>query len=274
MKDVNTIEHSLITNYRKKIYKPFVEAIRDFNLIEENDKVCVALSGGKDSLILAKLIQESIKHGPIKFEAEFINMDPGYDDYHKELILNNCKNLNIPIKVYPTDIFHVLDKHVEGNPCYLCARMRRGALYKIAKNLGCNKIALGHHFNDVIETTLLNILYSGNYKTMIPKLPSDNYEGLTLIRPLFYVHEIDIKRFMKSHDIIAMSCGCTVTRGEHDSKRKEIKNLIEELKKTNRDVELSIFNSAKNVNIDAVLGYKENNEYIDFNKIYEKRIKK
>lgn len=271
MKDNKHIENSIITKFRAKLYSRFVKAIIDYKLIEEGDKVCVAMSGGKDSLLLAKLIQESIKHGPINFEAEFISMNPGYLQENLDLIKYNCEKMEIPVKFFDSDIFDILNNHFEGNPCYMCARMRRGKLYKIAQELGCNKIALGHHFNDVIETTLLNVLYSGNFKTMVPKLPSDNFPGITLIRPLYYVREKDILHFMAYNEIKAMNCGCTVAAGETPSKRREIKELIANLKLIHNDVDLSIFNAANNVHLEAVLGYNKGEEKVDFLEIFKNR---
>jgi len=268
------IEKSLVTTYKKDIFRPFVKAINEYNLVEPGDKIAVGISGGKDSLILAKLFQELKKHNKIPFEVVFLSMDPGFRDINRELLENNCKYLNIPLEIRHSEIFKVVGKIAKENPCYMCARMRRGFLYNAAKELGCNKLALGHHFDDVIETTLLNMFYGGQFKTMVPKIKADNFEDIELIRPMMQVKEKDIIRWIKKSGIQSMNCGCTVVAEKTSSKRREIKELIDNLRKINPDIDQSIYTAATNVNIDAILGYVKNNEKIHFNKIYEEREKK
>ena len=266
-KPLSEIERSLIKTYRKQLWSRFTKAIKDFKMVEEGDKIAVGISGGKDSMLMAKLFQELKKYSKVKFEIEFIAMDPGFNETNKNLIINNCEYLNIPINLFESGIFEVVEKLASDYPCYLCARMRRGALYLKAKELGCNKLAIGHHFDDVIETTLLNVLYAGNFKTMRPKLKSTNFEGLELIRPLYYVREDDIKRYTINSGITAMNCGCIVAAEKTSSKRKEIKNLIKDLKKSFKDVDKSIFMSAQNVNMDSIIGWEKDgtkHSYLDF----------
>ena len=268
------IEKSLVTTYKKDIFRPFVKTINEYNLVEPGDKIAVGISGGKDSLILAKLFQELKKHNKIPFEVVFLSMDPGFRDVNRELLENNCKYLNIPLEIRHSEIFKVVGKIAKENPCYMCARMRRGFLYNAAKELGCNKLALGHHFDDVIETTLLNMFYGGQFKTMVPKIKADNFEDIELIRPMMLVKEKDIIRWIKKSGIQSMNCGCTVVAEKTSSKRREIKELIENLRKINPDIDQSIYTAATNVNVDAILGYVKNNEKIHFNQIYEEREKK
>jgi tRNA(Ile)-lysidine synthase TilS/MesJ len=268
------IEKSLVTTYKKDIFRPFVKTINEYNLVEPGDRIAVGISGGKDSLILAKLFQELKRHNKIPFEVVFLSMDPGFRDVNRELLENNCKYLNIPLEIRHSEIFKVVGKIAKENPCYMCARMRRGFLYNAAKELGCNKLALGHHFDDVIETTLLNMFYGGQFKTMVPKIKADNFEDIELIRPMMLVKEKDIIRWIKKSGIQSMNCGCTVVAEKTSSKRREIKELIENLRKINPDIDQSIYTAATNVNIDAILGYVKNNEKIHFNKIYEEREKK
>ncbi|ARC83503.1 PP-loop family protein [Clostridium argentinense CDC 2741] len=266
-KPLEEIERSLIKKYRKTIWSKFIKAIKDYNLVEEGDKIAVAISGGKDSLVMAKLFQELKRHGQMNFELEFIAMDPGYHKNIKELLIDNCNYLNIPVHIFESGIFKIVDDIAKDYPCYMCARMRRGALYSKAQELGCNKLALGHHFNDVIETTLLNVLYAGNYKTMLPKLKAANFEGLELIRPLYYVEECYIQKFTQSSGIWPLNCACMVAAKKIGNKRFEIKDLIAELKKNFNDVDKSIFRSAQNVNMDAILGWQKDGEkhsYLDF----------
>ncbi|MEA4827439.1 tRNA 2-thiocytidine biosynthesis TtcA family protein [Clostridium sp. JNZ J1-5] len=268
-KPLKDIERSIIKSYRKHIWTKFTRAIKDYKLVEEGDRVAVAISGGKDSLLMAKLFQELQRHGQIKFELEFIAMDPGFHDTNRKLLLDNCEYLNIPVKIFESGIFEVVDRIAGDYPCYMCARMRRGSLYSKAQELGCNKLSLGHHFNDVIETTLLNVLYAGNFKTMKPKLKSTNFEGLELIRPLYYIHEDDIKRYTSNSGITPMNCGCIVAAQKTSSKRREIKELIRELKKNFKDVEKSIFQSAQNVNIDSILGWEKKGQKYSFLDFYD-----
>lgn len=258
------IERSIIKTYRKEIWARFVKGVKEFNLIEDGDKVAVCISGGKDSFLLAKCMQELKRHGKINFEMIFLCMNPGYNEKNLELIKSNAKLMNIELHIFNSDIFEVVDKQIVS-PCYLCARMRRGHLYSKAKELGCNKIALGHHFDDVVETILLSMLYASEYKTMMPKLHSDNFENMELIRPMYYIREYDILRFVKSNNLHFLNCACKFTEKneyENKSKRKEIKDLINELKKVNPAVDYNIFKSTFNVNLNTILGYhKGEDEY-------------
>jgi tRNA 2-thiocytidine biosynthesis protein TtcA len=272
-KSIKDIEHSLTKTYRKDIFRPFVKAIQDYNLIEEGDKICVGVSGGKDSLILAKLFQELKRHKQIEFEIIFLSMNPGFNPINLDLLITNCAYLEIPLHIENSNIFHVVGKIAKENPCYLCARMRRGFLYDKAKALGCNKLALGHHFDDVIETTLLNMFYGGHFKTMVPKIQSDNYEGIELIRPMVYVKEKDIIRWVNYSGIQSMNCGCTVAAEKTSSKRREIKEMIKTLKVMQPDIDQAIFTSATNVNLDQIFGYYKGTDKKDFNQIYEERKK-
>ena len=257
MKTKVDIERSLITKFRKDIYSKFVKAVADYELIKPDDKVMVCISGGKDSFLLAKCIEELIKHGKFKFEAEYVVMNPGYNEYNINKIKENAKILGLDIKIFESDIFEVANKLAPEAPCYMCARMRRGFLYSKAEELGCNKIALGHHFNDVIETSLLAMLYSSEIKTMLPKLHSENFEGLELIRPLYLVHEEDIISFARYNELDFINCACKFTENNKQGKRLEVKLLIEELKKKNKNVESNIFTALDNINLNCVLGYKK-----------------
>lgn len=268
-KPLDEIERSLIKKYRKKVWTKFIKAIKDYNLVEEGDKIGVAISGGKDSLIMAKLFQELKKHGQVNFELEFIAMDPGYHKNIRELLEDNCNYLNIPLHIYESGIFEVVDKIAKDYPCYMCARMRRGSLYMKAKELGCNKLALGHHFNDVIETTMLNVLYGGNFKTMLPKLKATNFEGIELIRPMYYIEERYIKNFIQNAGIWPLNCACMVAAKKIGNKRFEIKDMIEEFKKKFKDVDKSIFKAAENVSIDAILGYQIGTQHHSYLESYK-----
>ncbi|MCR1897632.1 tRNA 2-thiocytidine biosynthesis protein TtcA [Irregularibacter muris] len=267
-KPLEEIEKSIIKKYRKHIWSKFTKALKEYNLVEEGDKIAVAISGGKDSMLMAKLFQELKKHNhQANFELEFIVMDPGYHPDIKKLLIDNCDYLNIPIKIFESGIFGIINDIAKDYPCFMCAKMRRGALYNKAQELGCNKLALGHHFNDVIETTLLNILYTGNVKTMLPKLKSTNFEGLELIRPLYFMEETYIEKFTQNNGIWPLNCACMVAAKRTGNKRYEIKKLIEDLKINIKDVDKSIFNAARNVNMDAILGWKKDGEkhsYLDF----------
>lgn len=253
------IERSIITKFRKTIWRPFTKAIRDYELIQENDKIAVCISGGKDSILLAKCMEEIKKHGKIKFDLVFLVMNPGYNDKNLQKIIANAKLLGIDIQIFNSDIFNIVNKHASDSPCYLCARMRRGFLYDHAKALGCNKIALGHHFDDVIETIMLSILYGGEYKSMMPKLKSTNFEGMELIRPLYLIREDDIIAWKNYNNLDFINCACKFTEKDtlKDSKRLEIKMLIKTLEKTNPNVAYNIFKSSENVNIDTVLAIKK-----------------
>lgn len=268
-KPLEEIERSLVKKYRKHIWTKFVRAVKDYNLVEEGDKIAVAISGGKDSLLMAKCFQELKKHGQMNFELEFIAMDPGYHPQIKELLIENCEHLGIPVQIYEGKVFEVVDKMARDYPCYLCARMRRGSLYNKAKELGCNKLALGHHYNDVIETTLLNVLYAGNFKTMLPKFKSANFENMELIRPLYYVEEDYIKRFTNNAGIWPLNCACMVAAEKIGNKRYEIKELIKELKKNFDGVEKSIFKSAENVNLDSILGWEKDGVKTKYLEVYD-----
>ena len=272
--EVLEIERSLITKYRKDIYSKFVKAVADYELIKENDNIMVCISGGKDSFLLAKCIQELIKHGKFPFTAHYVVMDPGYNPKNRKMIEDNAKILGIPIEIFESNIFEsVASVDVKG-ACYLCARMRRGNLYAKAKELGCNKIALGHHFDDVIETTLLSMFYGAEFKTMMPKLHSDNFPGLELIRPLYLVHEDDIISWKNYNELTFLNCACRFTEKtaskETDSKRKEIKELIKELKKKNKTIDQNIFNSTSNVNMNCILEWTKGNTKHSFLEEYEK----
>ena len=270
MEKYKEIERSIIKKFRKDIFSKFVKAVSEYELIKENDKIMVCISGGKDSFLLAKCIQELSIHGKFSFEAHYVVMDPGYNDYNKQYIIDNAKTLNVPIEIFQSDIFDVVEK-IDKSPCYLCARMRRGFLYSKAKELGCNKIALGHHFDDVIETTLLSMFYGSEIKTMMPKLHSDNFEGIELIRPLYLVKEQDIISWKNFNDLTFINCACRFTEGcslinDGTSKRLEMKELIKKLRKVNPDIDHNIFKALDNVNLNCVLGYvkgKEKHSFLD-----------
>ncbi len=269
------IERSIIKKFRKDIWSKFIKAISDYELIKENDNIMVCISGGKDSFLLAKCIQELIKHGKFPFTAHYVVMDPGYNKINRELIEKNAKLLNVPIEIFETNIFDVTAK-VEGNPCYLCARMRRGYLYSKAKELGCNKIALGHHFDDVIETTLLSMFYGSEIKTMMPKLHSDNFEGLELIRPLYLVKESAVLAWKNYNELTFINCACRFTENcsivdDGTSKRKEMKNLVNNLRKINSNIDSNIFTSMNNINLNCILGTKKDGKYISFLDKYDKK---
>ena len=270
MEKYQEIERSIITTYRSRLWSNFTKAIKDYKLVNENDKICVCISGGKDSMLLAKLFEELHKHSNINFEVIYLVMNPGYNKVNLDLIKHNLKYLNINAEIVNTDIFSVTD-NAGGSPCYLCARMRRGALYRLAQERGCNKIALGHHFDDVIETTLLNILNAGSFQTMLPKLHSDNFENMELIRPMYLIREKDIIAWKEACELEFIRCACRMTESvenelEHDlnSKRHETKQLIKSLTKYNDNVEKNIFKSASNVNLDKVLGYKKGKNTYSF----------
>ena len=274
MEKYKEIERSIIKKFRKEIWRQFVKAVKDYELIKENDKIMVCVSGGKDSFLLAKCIEELAKHSDIPFTAKYVVMNPGYTEVNKKLILENAKVMNIDIEMFESNIFEVVDK-TDRSPCYLCAKMRRGCLYNKAKELGCNKIALGHHFNDVIETTLLSMLYGSEIKTMMPKLHSENFEGLELIRPLFLVKEDAIIAWAKHNKLRFLNCACRFTEKtsydeDTSSKRKEMKQLIKELKKVNPNVDMNIFKSIENVNLETIIAYRKNGELHSFLEEYDK----
>ena len=258
------VENSLRKKFRKSIYSNFIKALKAYKLVNEGDCVAVCISGGKDSMLMAKLFAELKRYSEVNFDVKYIVMDPGYNDRNRRIIESNAKNLCIPIEIFETDIFSSV-LNVEKSPCYLCARMRRGHLYSFAKKLGCNKIALGHHFDDVIETILMGMLQSAQIQTMMPKLHSTNFEGMELIRPLYLIREDDIKAWRDYNDLHFLQCACKFTEknislrnGNTNSKRLETKALIKELKKSNPDVEKSIFRSVENVSLDCIISYKKN----------------
>lgn len=276
MEKYKEIERSIITTYRKEIWSKFVKAVSDYKLIEENDDVMVCISGGKDSFLLAKCIQELQRHGNVKFNAHYVVMDPGYNEYNRNFILDNAKILNIPLEMFESDIFDVVANVDSKSPCYLCARMRRGYLYNHAKELGCNKIALGHHFDDVIETTLLSMFYGAEVKTMMPKLHSDNYEGIDLIRPLYLVKEAAIIAWKNYNELTFINCACRFTEGcslinDGTSKRKEMKELIKNLRKNNPSIDANIFKAMDNVNMNCILSWHKDGVSHSFLDDYDKK---
>lgn len=259
------VEKSLRKKFKKSIWCRFTKAINEYKLVNPNDKIAVCISGGKDSMLMAKLFQELKRHDKFPFEVEFLVMNPGYSPENLDIIKKNAESMSIPINIFESNIFESVF-NIEKNPCYICARMRRGYLYNKAKELGCNKIALGHHFDDVIETILMGMLYGGQVQTMMPKLHSTNFEGMELIRPLYLVREADIKHWRDYNDLHFIQCACRFTDncttcepdGRSVSKRLEIKNLIAELKKINPQVEKNIFRSVENVNLNTIIAYKDN----------------
>ena len=269
------IERSIIKRFRKEIWRNFIKAVQEYELIKENDNIMVCISGGKDSFLLAKCIQELQRHGKYPFKAEFVVMNPGYKKENVDKIIENSKILGIPIKMFESDIFEVVS-NIEKSPCYLCARMRRGFLYSKAKELGCNKIALGHHFDDVIETTLLSMFYGSEIKTMMPKLKSENFEGLELIRPLYLVKEESVIAWKKFNNLEFINCACRFTERNYqevneNSKRKEIKDLIKQLKKINPNIDKNIFKSLDNVNMNCILTYTKDGKRHSFLEEYDKQ---
>lgn len=259
------VEESIRKRFKKSIWSKFTKAINEYELVKEGDRVAVCISGGKDSMLMAKLFQELKRHNKFPFEVKFLIMDPGYSPENRKLIESNAKRLNIPVTIFESDIFESVF-NVEKSPCYLCARMRRGHLYSKAKELGCNKIALGHHYDDVIETILMGMLYGAQMQTMMPKLHSTNFEGMELIRPLYLIREDDIKAWRDANNLKFIQCACKFTDtcsscaedGQSKSKRLEVKKLIAELKKTNPFVEGNIFKSVENVNLSTIVAYKQN----------------
>ena len=271
------VEKSLRKKYRKTIWCKFVKAVKQYELVQEGDKIAVCISGGKDSMLMAKLFQELKRHNKFHFELKFVVMDPGYNEQNRQIIEENAKKLNIPIEIFETNIFDTV-YDIEKSPCYLCARMRRGHLYHFAQQLGCNKIALGHHFDDVIETILMGMLYGAQVQTMMPKLHSTNFEGMELIRPLYLVREDDIKAWRDYNGLYFIQCACkftdtctTCNNEENKSKRMEVKELIKQMKKYNPNVEKNIFKSVENVNLSTVVAYKQNGEKHHFLDTYYDR---
>ncbi len=275
MEKYKEIERSIIKKYRKDIWSKFVKAVIEYELIKENDKIMVCISGGKDSFLMAKCIQELQRHGKYHFDVCYVVMDPGYNEYNRNMIIDNANILNVPIEIFESNIFDVVTETDFKSPCYLCARMRRGFLYSKAKELGCNKIALGHHFDDVIETTLLSMFYGSEVKTMMPKLHSDNFPGLELIRPLYLVKEEAIISWRNFNELTFINCACRFTEGcsiinDGTSKRKEIKELIKRLRLVNKNIDSNIFKSMDNINLECVLGTKKNGVYKSFLEDYDK----
>lgn len=253
------IEESIRTKYRKKIWAKFIKGVKEYNLIEDGDKIAVGVSGGKDSLLLAKLFQELKKDRSKKFEVAFISMNPGFQAMDMEQFKKNLEEMNIPCEVFEANVWEVAFNENPNSPCFLCAKMRRGVLYNKVEELGYNKLALGHHFDDLVETTMINMFYAGTVKTMIPKVNSTSGK-LQLIRPLINIYEKDIINFTQTNEIKAMACGCPIESGKVDSKRKEIKLLLKDLEEKNPHIKQSIFNSMKNINLDYVLGYTRGNK--------------
>mgnify|MGYP004632037791 CR=1 FL=1 len=263
------IEHTIQTTYRRKIWTPFVKAVKDFNLVQKDDKIAVCISGGKDSMLMAKLFQLFQKISNVPFEIVYLVMNPGYNDANLNKIVENAKTLEIPLTIFDTKIFDATQK-MEKNPCYMCARMRRGHLYAKAKEFGCNKIALGHHYTDVIETTLMSMLHGGQIQGMLPRIKSANFEGMELIRPLYYVHEEAIINWKNKNGLEFIACACRMTEKNEElgihtpSTRQQIKYLIKELKKTNEFVEDNIFMSMNNVQLDTCRGWKIKDKKFSF----------
>ncbi|MDR0846010.1 MAG: hypothetical protein LBN08_00690 [Lactobacillales bacterium] len=275
MEKFKEIERSIIKTYRKPIWTKFIKAINDFELVASGDKIGVCISGGKDSMLMAKCFQELQRHGRVPFELEFIVMDPGYNAVNLEMIKSNAELLDVPITIFDARIYDYVFGLDQGSPCYLCAKMRRGHLYNRAKELGCNKIALGHHYDDVIETIMLNMFYAGEVKTMMPKLHSSNFEGLELIRPMYYVREKHVINWRDGNDLTFINCACRFTEEtgcgvdgtnplKKKSKRGMMKSLIAELAKDNPHLESSIFSALQNVSLDSVINYKKNGENHSF----------
>ena len=255
------IERSIITKYRKELWHPFIDAVAKYQLVNEGDRIAVCISGGKDSFCMAKLMQELERHGKVKFEAVYLVMDPGYNEINRAKIESNAALLHVPIQIYESNIFDIANSQ-DHSPCYLCAKMRRGWLYNKAKELGCNKIALGHHFDDVIETTVMSMFYSSQIRAMLPKLHSDHFEGMELIRPMYKVHEQDIIAWRRYNELEFIQCACRFTEncsicdnGGGGSKRQEIKNLIRRMKRDTPDLDQSIFNAIHSVCLDTMQGW-------------------
>ncbi len=259
MKNVEEIEESIRTTYRKTIWSKFVKAINDFNLIEDGDKIAIGVSGGKDSLLLVKLFHELKKDKSRNFEFKAVSLNPGFRQYDLDNFKKNLEKLNIDCEIIDTNIWEIANEKAKDYPCFLCAKMRRGILYKKVEEFGYNKLTLGHHFDDVIETTMINMLYAGTLKTMTPKVSSTS-GNLSLIRPLVYVKEEDIIKYTKRNGILAMNCGCTIEAGKTSSKRREVKNLLADLEEKHPGVKQSIFNAMKNINLDYVFGYTRGNK--------------
>ena len=274
MEKYKEVERSIITKFRSKIWGKFIKAIKEYKMVNEGDRIAVCISGGKDSMLLAKCFQELHRHSDVNFEVEFLVMNPGYNEKNKNKIIENAKLLNIPITMFETNIFECVER-VDDHPCYICARMRRGYLYNKAKELGCNKIALGHHFDDVVETVLMGMLYGAQMQTMMPKLHSTFHEGMELIRPLYYVKEADIINWRDKNELNFIKCACKVSeQNEIDgegSKRAEIKALIAELKKKYKNIDTNILRSTQNVNLDTLISYTKDGKLYHFLDNYDNK---
>ena len=257
VRPLEDIERCIVKRYKKHIWSKFLKAINDYKLISDGDRIAIAISGGKDSLLMAKMFQELKKYSNIDFKLVFLAMDPGYREDIRVKLEELCKYLNIPVEIFESGIFRITDELARDIPCYMCARMRRGALYNKAEELGCNKLALGHHYDDVIETTMMNILCSGNFKTMLPKIKSSKSGEMQIIRPLYYIREEYIKRFVRYTGIEPIKSACTVTSKKAGNKKYEIKELISSLSENFDNVEKSIFKAAQKVKVDSVLGLEK-----------------
>ena len=273
------IERSIIKKFRRSVWRPFTKALNEYQLVQEGDKIAVCISGGKDSMLMAKLFQELKRHGKVNFEVVFLVMNPGYNEDNWNIILNNAKLLGIPLTVFESDIFDTVAT-IDKNPCYLCARMRRGYLYSKAKELGCNKIALGHHFDDVIETILMGMLYSAKIETMMPKLHSQNFEGMELIRPMYMIKEEGTKAWRDYNKLQFIQCACRFTEncstcgGGRKSKRDEMKELVEQFRNISSVIDTNIFNSIHNINLNTVIGYHKDDMKYNFLDDYDTKGKK
>lgn len=266
----HSISKSLNKRFKSPLLGRFLRAIDQYKLIEDNDVICVALSGGKDSLILAALFEEYKIHYNNNIKTVYLTMNSGFKKEYLQNHLDNCSRIGIETTVIDSNIYNIANQMNPEAPCFLCARMRRGFLYQKAKDLGCNKLALGHHFDDVIETTLMNMFYTGTFKTMLPKAKSQNYDGLELIRPMYYVKEDDVERFIQYHEIKIDSKGCEFMEHNVDGKRQEVKELIKQLRKTYENIDINIFRSAENINLDSVLGYYDDEKRVGFLDKYKK----
>lgn len=277
MEKFEQVEKSILKKYRRAIWIPFIAAIKEYRLIQEGDKIAVCISGGKDSMLMAKCVQQLQKHSDFPFEAEYLVMDPGYNAINRRRIEDNAEALQIPIKIFETKIFDIVANE-EKSPCYLCAKMRRGHLYKQAQDLGCNKIALGHHFDDVIETILMSMLYGAEVKTMMPKLHSTHYSGMELIRPMYMVKEADILAWRRYNDLSFIQCACRFTEncvlGDNGggSKRQEMKELVKKFRRINPNIDKNIFRSVHNVNLETIIGYRRGDEHHSFLDDYDSYI--
>ncbi len=280
MEKFEEIEQTITKRFRKEIWKRFVKGICEYEMISEGDKIAVCISGGKDSMLMAKCFQELKKHRKMNFDVKFIVMNPGYNELNKQKIISNSKLLNIPITMFEADIFNRV-VNIENNPCYICARMRRGYLYEKAKEFGCNKIALGHHFDDVIETILMGMFYGAQMQTMMPKVQSTSHPGMELIRPLYFVKEEDIIMWRDKNELEFIECACRFTEEytandnkDGKSKRQEMKSLIKEMKQNYENIDINIFNSVQNVNLDTIISYKRGENTYHFLDDYEERLEK